>query len=143
MGTESTTTFALAVRELSVPIVPNEIPIGAKIGAVFVSIFVLGSTGSGSGLIDWYLWKNKRQASGVGTRPTPGNTGVNKFRSWILHEEKGLAATQDGTPMVFKGVIKIPRSFQRMGEDDAFDIVLLAPGADLEFCVKVIYKWYQ
>ncbi len=115
---------------------------GSSIGALYLSIFVLGDTGSSSDLADWYLYKNPGGQWTTGQLATPGNTGGSKMRRFIFHEEKGIFATQDGTPMVFKGVIKIPPRFRRCGEDDTWNLKLLSPGT-ATFCVKCIYKEYR
>ena len=120
----------------------DQVPIGCTISSVFISLYVLGSSGSGSGLIDWYIRKNPGGTQTGGDQPIPGSTGSSALRRFIFHEEKGLAATQDGTPMVFKGVIKIPPRFRRMGEDDELQVVIRSSVADLEFCFKAIYKHY-
>ncbi len=121
---------------------PAVVAIGSKVSSLFLSIFVLGTTGGDSGLVDWYIWKNPRAQVSLGNTPTPGNTGISTNRNFIIHEEKGLAATQDGTPMVFKGVIKIPRHMQRVAEQDTINVQLVSDFAGT-FCVKAIYKDYQ
>jgi len=122
----------------------NEVTQGSKVFAFFISIFVLGSSGSTSGLVDWYIWKNVRSAIPSASIPVPGATGTSPLRNYIIHEEKGLSATQDGTPMVFKGVIKVPRHLQRNAADDKWQIRLLSEtGNDADFCIKVIYKFFR
>ncbi len=124
------------------PANPVTVAVGSKVTSMYVSVFVLGSAGSDSGLVDWYLWRNARGQTVSGNTPDPGNTGISDVRNFIIHEEKGLAATQDGTPMVFKGVIKIPRHMQRVALNDQWQIRLLSDFA-ADFCIKVIYKDYQ
>jgi len=102
-------------------------------------VFVLGAGGADSGLVDWFLIK--RPASSLAP-PAPGATGVSPFRKFIIHEEKGIAATQDGTPMVFKGVIRIPKVYQRVGALDELEIHLESQFA-AQFCIKCIYKSYR
>ncbi len=106
-------------------------------------VFVLGDSGSASGLVDWHIKKNPSGLMSGADAQTPGSTGIDSNRRFIFHEEKGLFATQDGTPMVFKGVIKIPPRFRRMGEDDVLQIVLRSPVDGGQFCVKAIYKHFQ
>ncbi len=121
---------------------PTNVQAGATVGSVYLSLFFLGSSGTVSGLIDWYLIKNPANSFGVATIPTPGNTGIEQARRFIFHEEKGLAGTEDGATMVFKGVIKIPPRFRRMGDQDELQIRILTAN-DMQFCVKAIYKEYQ
>jgi len=106
---------------------------------MFLSVFVLGSTGSASGLVDWFLIK--RPASSLAP-PVPGATGISPFRKFIIHEEKGIASTQDGTPMVFKGVIRIPKVYQRVGALDELELHIVSQFA-AQFCIKAIYKSYR
>ncbi len=134
--------IVLAVRN-PVATSPTEVNTGSTVGSIFISVFVLGSTATVSGLVDWYIWKNP--GSGFGNNaPDVGNTGINANRRFVFHEEKGLASTEDGTPMVFKGVIRIPPRFRRMGDEDTMELRLLTPtGFDAQFCVKAIFKEYQ
>ncbi len=122
--------------------VPASVPLGAKVFSIFFIIFVLGSAGGVSGLADWLFWKNPRQQVISANRPTPGNVGTSVVRNMVIHEEKGIVPTSDGTPMVFKGVLKIPKHMQRIADNDNFEIRILSP-TTLQFCVKAIYKDYQ
>ncbi len=126
-----------------VPATPTVVPLGAKVSSFFIIIFILGSTGGISGLADWLIWKNPRLQVIAANRPRPGNVGISPVRNFVFHEEKGIAPTSDGTPMVFKGVIRIPRHMQRIAENDQFEIRIFTPaGVTTQFCVKVIYKDY-
>ncbi len=123
---------------------PGDVRVGAKVNGFFLSIFIIGSTGAGlgPGSINWYIAKVHSNQSGF---PAPDNTGVSPLRNQIFHEEKGLAGSQDGTPMAFKGVVVIPKGMRRMREGDEFRILLNISAAnttDGNFCLKAIYKSY-
>ncbi len=122
---------------------PGDVRVGAKINGFFLSIFFIGATGSTTGgSINWYIIKE--HANQTNFLPVPGQTGTSTMRNQIFHEEKGLAGSEDGTPMAFKGVIVVPRGMRRMREGDAFRIVFKG-GNDTEewsFCIKAIYKSY-
>ncbi len=120
---------------------------------MFVEIFFISEGGEVANevpLVDWYLIKNGGNSFGAtfdaSNLPTPGATGLHINKRHILHEEKGLTgggnASLTGIPMVFKGVIRIPKGSQRIGESDVFRICARANFAS-KFCVKVIYKWFQ
>ncbi len=121
---------------------PGDVRVGAKVNGIFFSIFVIGQTGTTPvGSINWFIIKLHDGQSA----PVPGNTGISKMRNQIFHEEKGLAASGDGTPMVFKGVIAIPRGMRRMREGDTIQVSLRQNplvGGDATFCLKAIYKSY-
>ncbi len=121
---------------------PGDIRVGATINGFYLSIFVIGSTGAPlSGPINWYIAKTGEGQ--FASLPEPGQTGVSKLRNQIVHEEKGLSGSGDGTPMVFKGVIAVPRGMRRMREGDQWQVVINGTTGDTNnFCVKSIYKSY-
>ncbi len=116
-----------------------DVPIGAKISSVFLFVQMISSDASVVNM-DWFII---RKPTGVAL-PTPGATGGNAARKFILHEEKGIPGNAlDGAyPLTFKGVIKIPRGRQRMGEGDQL-LVRLRGASAYNACVKCIYKFYQ
>ncbi len=138
-GAKSVTTIVNSVAQRPDPFVPGNVAFGSKVNAFFLSIFVLGATGSTPvGSINWYIIKLHAGQ----TAPLPGATGSSEVRNQIFHEEKGLTASGDGTPMVFKGVIVVPRGMRRVREGDSFQIQLQSqdPTVDAQFCIKAIYK---
>ncbi len=139
-GSTSVQTIATTVDTPTSPFKPGDITVGGKINGFYVSIFVIGSTGAPlSGPINWYLWK--QHAGQAATQPTPGQTGTSELRNQIIHEEKGLSGSGDGTPMVFKGVIAVPKGMRRMRSGDEWQIALNSDIADTNnFCTKVIYN---
>ncbi len=142
-GLGSANTIATAVPNVdTVNFNPGDIRVGGTINGFFLSIFIIGATGAPvNGAFDWFLMKLHDQQ----TAPVPGNTGVSKLRNQIIHEEKGLVGSGDGTPMVFKGVIAVPKGMRRMREGDSWIITLrnTQQGSDDgQFCLKAIYKSY-
>ncbi len=139
--TTSINTIAFVRNVRQDPFQPVDVLVGSKITSVFVSLFILGDTGAPIvGSLNWYI--DKRHDGQQTSFPDPGETGVSSVRNQIFHEEKGLAGSGDGTPMAFKGVIRVPKGMQRMREGDALDIRIKVNSAtdDAQFCLKVIYK---
>ncbi len=135
--------IATSVPAYSDPFTPTSVKFGEKIFGFFLSIFIIGATGAPvGGSQNWYIMKI--HGGQTGDRPTPGQTGTSLLRNQIIHEEKGLAGSGDGTAMVFKGVIKVPRGMQRMREGDEWSIGLINNGTDgAQFCIKAIYKSFS
>ncbi len=127
------------------PYNPSFSVLGSTINAIFLSIFVIGSTGAPlSGPIDWYIAKSRSGQNPTTNFPEPGNTGVSEVRSQIFHEEKGLSGSGDGTPMVFKGVIAIPKHMRRVREGDVIFVKISATTGDTNnFCIKAIYNEFS
>ncbi len=128
------------------------VPVGSMVSSIFLEIFFYAEGGEVANevpLVDWYIIKDPNGVYGVTFDtthlPTPGATGLHANKSKILHEEKGLAGGGDaslaGVPMVFKGVIRIPRGMRRFGQAD---VLLIAGRANFatKFCAKAVYKHY-
>ncbi len=139
-GATSMNVIADTVNVPSDPFNPVEVKLGAKVNAFFISVFAIGATGTGqTGSINWLLWKRK---AGQSANPNPASAGTSILRSQIIHQEKGLAGSADGTPMAFKGVIVIPRGMRRMAAEDSWELHLSNTDTtnDVNFCVRAIYK---
>ncbi len=130
----------------------NGVPTGAKVYSIYLSVFAIsegGEIATEVPLVDWYIIKNPGAAWATtfdsANLPTPGATGNHINKRHILHEEKGLAgggdASLSGVPMIFKGVIRIPRGRQRWGEQDRLQLCVRANFAT-KMCAKSIYKHY-
>ncbi len=121
-----------------------KVPVGCHIHSMYLSVFVVidESTQAATPLVDWFVCKNLGNNL---TFPEPGATGGNDNRRYILHEEKGLTADVGGSgaPMIFRGVIKIPKHLSRFGLQDKFQFRLLTENHVAYFCVKAIYKFYR
>ncbi len=131
----------------------NGVPTGAKVSSFFLSAYFIsegGEVASEVPLVDWYIIHNPGGVYGTtfdaDNLPTPGSTGSHKNKRHIIHEERGLAgggdASLSGVPMIFKGVIRIPRGMQRVGQDDTIQLVARAT-FNTKFCVQCIYKHYK
>ncbi len=130
--------LATAVLNTGATFVVGDVRVGGKVNGIFLSVFAIGETGAPvSGAVNWYIAKIH---SGQ-TSPQPGITGTSELRNQIIHEEKGLVGSGDGTAMAFKGVIVIPRGMRRMREGDRIVWVGRMTGTDnAQFCLKAIYK---
>ncbi len=140
-GAVSQLNVAVAVPNVDpTTFVPGDVRVGAHVNGLFLSVFIIGASGQEiGGSINWYIAKLHEGQSA----PDPNNTGVSKIRNQIFHQEKGLAGSGDGSPMAFKGVIVVPKSFRRMREGDKIVVALALNGvatSNATFCFKAIYK---
>ncbi len=127
----------------------NGCPTGSTVKGFYLSFYAIsegGEVASEIPLVDWYIIYNPGGAFGTtfdaNNLPTPGVTGSHKNKRFIIHEEKGLAGGGDaslaGVPMVFKGVVGIPRKWQRVGQDDTIQFCLRT-NFNTKFCIKTVY----
>ncbi len=131
----------------------DQVERGGKVNGIFLSIFFYtegGEIASEVPLVDWYIIKDNGGAMGTvfdGSHlPTPGAQGGHVNKRYVFHTEKGLAGGGDaslaGVPMVFKGVIAIPRGYRKHNVNDAIRVCARANFAT-KFCIQAIYKWYH
>ncbi len=132
----SNTDVAIAVQPGSLVTTGNQVPIGGKITSIYYSIYAKMTDVDVIGLMDMYWWKNQ---AGQLTAPVPGNTGISEGKRYIFHEEKGLSGDDGSTPMVVKGVIKIPSRYQRFGNGDELQFRIVSGNSGF-FCAKHIYR---
>ncbi len=150
-GTTSTvasiTSLASIVVQRAVgAFVPTEVVLGNTVNALFITVFAIGSTGAPiDGSVNWYIAKRRAGQDSLTDFPEPGNTGISQVRNQIFHEEKGVPGSGDGTPMVFKGVIAIPKGMRRFREGDSLFIKIsnTQAGGDSTFCIKAIYNEFS
>ncbi len=133
---------------------PNEVTRGRTVKGFFLSLFFASDVNAAAAaipLLDWYCIVDR---GGVLSKavptfgntnedyPIPGATGTAVNVNKIIHEEKGLIGEKnDGSKMVFQGVIRIPRGMQKINAGDKITIIARANDESV-FCLKCIYKSY-
>ncbi len=116
-----------------------QVAVGSYIRSIFLNVQV-AATGSGA-LANVYMvvWKNPSNAIGIANANVQGASDTKKL---VFHQE--MTMTEKNTTAIprtlFKGVLKVPKHMQRMGQDDTLKIDLFAPGVNYDFCVQCIYK---
>ncbi len=132
----------------------NQVERGSTVNSVFISNFFISEGGEVANevpLVDWYILKDtggRMVAAGfvADGLPTPGATGIHENKRYILHTEKGLSgggdASLSGVPMIFKGVIRIPKGMRQFKANDLLVLVTRTNFAT-KVCSQAIYKWYK
>ncbi len=118
---------------------------GCRITSFFLNIQVVG-TGAAGILANAYMYIAKIPGANIPASgfPNPNATGTDNFKRQIFHTEMVMTADTDTKIPVslFKGVIRVPRVFQTMRNDDYIVVVLYSPGVNMNYCVQSIYKYY-
>ncbi len=122
--------------------VVNTVPVSAHVSSFYLYIKMLAGADQISSS-DLYVWCKRNVQSVSSDFPNPGSTGGSEFRNQIIHEQKAILTNQDsGDAMVFEGVIRIPKIYQRIRDGDEIGVSLRQPSAG-HFCIKAIYKFYR
>ncbi len=142
-GTKTTRDIAVAVDAAAL-LSADQVTRGCKIHKIWIEFWVYASeeiTVATTNSFDAYLIKN--QGNNL-TPPTPGTQGTSNEKRFIFKTWKGLigARTHGCYPYNFRGWVKIPKVYQRMGADDQLEMVFISTGTNSIVCSQFIYKWY-
>ncbi len=142
-GTATVLNLALAVDSADNTVV-TQVTRRSKIYKIWIEIWATASATATEGVsttFEAYIIKNP--GSNL-TNPTPGTIGSSNEKKFIFKTWKGLIASRkEGfPPYVWRGWIKVPRVYQRMGTDDVIQLVLIFVGVNGILCSNVVYKWY-
>ncbi len=118
---------------------------GCKIFRVWVELWISASAAATESVttgVDAYIYKNPGANL---TSPTPDSVGTSNEKKFVFKTFKGLIASRkEGFPAyTWRGWVKIPKIYQRMGTDDLLEFVFQSTGVNCLVCVNFIYKWFR
>ncbi len=121
----------------------REVPTGASIYSVDVSVNFISATGGQTGTFDWVLIKT-REGQGVVsliTSPDWTDIGLANGRNAVIKSYMTIFATEDGGSVKYNVHIKIPKIYQRCRAGDNLIIALKSLDAGT-LAVGARYKYY-
>lgn len=141
IGTQVAQILAVA-RDSPSAGVASEVEKGSTINGIFLNVQVAAT--SAAALANVYMAVVKNPGANL-IFPNANAFGTSDQRRYAIHQEMimveknstGIART------LFKGVIKIPRGYKRMGIDDQIILLLFSPGVTMDVCTQCIYKSYK
>ncbi len=147
LAVQSVNDIVASVDSPATTTTPTQCHIGSVVKSFFLRVEVVGSTASG-GVQNIYLavFKNQSNASSIANID---KIGISTKRKFVIHQEMIMlapfvtGATQFPRTL-FKGVIKIPKIYQRNGESDKIQVLLQHRNGEAsqvtDFCMQAIYK---
>ncbi len=125
--------------------VTQDVERGCVIKAIWIEFWITATELFADAItngIDLYLFKNPGQNL---TSPIPGTIGSSNEKKFIFKTWKGItgARSQGFPPYSWKGWVRVPKRYQRMGANDRWQIILQATGSNILFCSNFVYKWYK
>ncbi len=142
-GAQGTVNIALAVGSADNTVV-TQVTRRCKIFKIWVELWVSASELIAEGVttgIDMFLIKNPGSNLTLPGAQVVGSSNEKKF---VFKQWKGLIASRkEGFPAyTWRGWVKVPKVYQRMGTDDVIQLAANATGANALICSQFIYKWY-
>ncbi len=143
-GAKQGITIAQAVNAADNLIV-TDVTRDCHIYKIWVEFWVSASAETAVGVttgFDAYMFKNPGANL---TSPVPGTVGSSNEKKFVFKTWKGLigARTQGFPAYMWRGWVKVPKVYQRMGTDDLIQIVGVSTGVNAVFCHTFIYKWFK
>ncbi len=119
------------------------VEVGSHVYGLFLNVQVAATSTAALANVYMYLFKNP--GNNIGTIPKANLLGTSDFKRQVFHEE--MIMTEKNTTAIprtlFKGVIKIPKTFHTMRRADQVSIALYSPGVTFEYCIQCIYKEFR
>ncbi len=141
-GTQAVNTIVKGVDNPVTDAVPQEVTVGSHVKSLFINIQVAATGTAAIANVYFIIFGNPGGVISVATYPNGNAVGTSDLRKMVFHQE--MLMTEKNTTAIprtlFKGVIRVPRKFQRIGSNDTLHIALFAPGVNFDFCFQVIYK---
>ncbi len=139
----------VSVTENATSTVPDAVDIGSKVSSIFLNVQVVnGAAGTGS-IENCYMMVYGNPGNNIAGSlvPNANVVGQSDFRKMVFHQDMVmLSNVGDSIPItLFKGVIRIPRKFQRMGINDTIVVQIFTPlgGPTVNVCIQAVYKEYR
>ncbi len=135
------TTANTLINTIDAPTLGNtpSVETGCRINGIYLNVEAYAT--STAALSNIYMIIVKNPGGNLAIIP-PNVVGADDNKRYVIHQEmKMLEKKVSGLPRtIFNGVIMIPRSYRRFGINDILQILLLAPGVNVDFCIQCIYK---
>ncbi len=131
----------------------NQVHTGSAIKAIFLKVEAVGAVASANiPRVYFYILKNPANEINV-TNMAPDEVGSNARRKFVIHQEMMMMSQQASSAgggdftfprTMFKGVVRLPKRYQRFGVDDRLQLVLAnfngETSGTTRICMQSIYK---
>ncbi len=123
----------------------DHVKVGAKVNGIFLNVQVAATGTSALANVYMFVYGNPGGNIPAGSIPKGNQIGISDFKNMVFHQE--MTMTEKNTTAIprtlFKGVLKLPRKFGRIGTNDQIGISLYSPGITWDYCIQCIYKEYN
>ncbi len=150
-GTVSTNDVIVGDSNPDYEVSPAKCKNGSTVHSIYLRVEVIGSVAAG-GVDNIYMAVVKNPGANLNF-PALNTLGTSDNRKYVIHQEMTMltpfeATGTTGFPRtLFKGVIRIPKGYKRVGIDDRLSVLLQHRTGEAtqttRFCLQCIYKEYN
>lgn len=135
----------VVARDQPNTLVAEDVQVGGRVNSMFLNVTAVAQSDEALSNIYFIIYKNPGDNIVAGSIPDANKSGTSDFRKQIFHTEMAMMSDAgDSIPItLFKGVLKIPQRYQRMGINDQIVLQIFTPGTSCNFCIQCIYKEYR
>ncbi len=125
-----------------------EVITGSRVSSFFCTVEVVASETSTTATPNLYIYFAKLPGTVfTGSMPNGNAVGTSDLKKFVIHQEMVMINPLDGgNPRnVFKGVIRVPKGYQRNGPDDSLALFMFIPstGVAVNICAQFHYKEFR
>ncbi len=148
-GATSTTDLVQTVDSPSA--LTNQVHVGSYVKFIYLKVEVVGAIAF-AGVPRCYMYVMKNATDDI-SLPSPDAVGASTVKRFVLHQEMTMISQQASSAgggdftfprTMFKGVIRIPKTYQRNGITDKTQFVIGNSSGEstgsTRFCLQAIYK---
>ncbi len=123
---------------------PAQVAIGCRLSAIYLNVEVASIETDAGAIPNAYMIVTYVPSNNF-TPPSASSVGTSDLKKFVIHQEMIMMNNlAGGNPRVmFKGVIKIPKVYRRVGNDDAIFVSLVSTAVNPAFCIQAIFKEYR
>ncbi len=120
----------------------NQVETGCTINGIYLKVECYATTAGA--LSNAYMLVGKNPGNNI-TFPNANVVGADDNKRFVIHQEMVMLEKKvNGNPRtLFNGVIAIPRGYRRFAPNDQLQLLVFAPGVNLDLCVQCHYKEFR
>ncbi len=137
------------VTTVDAPTIGNsaQVQTGATVSGFYGTVECVATESTSGKTPNVYIFFAKNPGNLFSTFPNGNAVGVNDRKKYVIHQEMVMIAGDiNNSPRnIFKGVIKIPKGYQRCGPDDRIQMYMFIPstGVAINICAQFHYKEFR
>ncbi len=134
------------IESVDAPVLTNvtEVESGSTVNGIYLRVEV-SRTGTTSDVLANVYMMVVKNTTGALNFPNANTVGSSDLKKYVVHQEmvmlQGNNASNPRT--LFNGVIVIPRLYRRMSQGDFLQVMVFAPGVNINLCIQCHYKEFR
>ncbi len=145
---KATTLIIDIVSAADAPVIANttEVITGAKVFGIYLKATIASNDPIDVGAIPNVYLAVRKNPSGLLGVQLINSIGDEDDKKFVIHQEMSMIENKgqgSNATVLFNGVIKIPKGYQRFGPGDKLQVLWFSPALDVAVCLQAHYKEFR